>query len=620
MMDQQTFTPGPASEHKYQLLLELGRGGMGVASLAVSRGPQGFAKLVVLKSMRKQLVGDAESHRLFLHEARISARLTHPNIVHVYEVTEYDHAPTLVMEYLEGQTLWQILKSAGNSLPLPLHLHILAKVLCGLHAAHELRDYNGKPLNLIHRDVSPHNICVLFDGQVKVLDFGIAKAATSEVETRVGEFKGKVRYMPPEQMMRGEQDRRVDVFAVGVMLWEAIMKRRYWGEMPEGDVISNLVARKLPALPPSGCNLPHQLRFICAQALAADPSDRYPTAGEFQRALEDYLLSEPERAFAEDDLAAFMSRHFNVERQTAREVIERHLQEAQVQGGGQIAALAGPEPSGPRAVLLMPSAKAVRPETTTPILGTPSTSKRKTAPVPQQRATPQSATPVLRAEAPQPSSSKAESGADAPAGPAAPAVKPAHRPPARLYRNFFTSMLLGMAAAGLAMLALYGFIGIRDVLVDSKQAAPRCGAGLKACGGVCVSVDDPAHGCGADTCDACSVPNATPRCNKHGVCDVAACHAGFDDCDADKKNGCETNLRTDPDHCTSCERRCPVLPHAQRGCGDACTVWRCQDGFQDCNGSAADGCEVDPISDPANCGRCGHACRSGHACRDGVCQ
>jgi hypothetical protein len=135
-----------------------------------------------------------------------------------------------------------------------------------------------------------------------------------------------------------------------------------------------------------------------------------------------------------------------------------------------------------------------------------------------------------------------------------------------------------------------------------------------------VSVDDPAYGCGGDSCDACTVPSATARCNRHGACDVAACHLGFDDCDGDSKNGCETNVRIDPDHCTSCERRCPTLPHAQRGCGDACTVWRCQDGFHDCNGSAGDGCEVDTANDPANCGRCHQACGSGHGCRGGVCQ
>jgi hypothetical protein len=167
------------------------------------------------------------------------------------------------------------------------------------------------------------------------------------------------------------------------------------------------------------------------------------------------------------------------------------------------------------------------------------------------------------------------------------------RRPARPYRSFFASMLVGMSVVAVATLALFGFTG--RAIVDATQArapAPGCAPGLKSCGGQCVSLDDPAYGCGAATCEPCGLPSATARCNRHGACDVAQCHAGFDDCDADGKNGCETNVRIDPDHCTSCERRCPTLPHAQRGCGDACTIWRCEPGFHDCNGAVSDGCEV----------------------------
>jgi serine/threonine protein kinase len=610
-MDQNSFSSSQASELKYQLLLELGRGGMGVANLAVSRGPQGFAKLVVLKMMRKQLVGDAESYRMFLQEARISARLTHPNIVHVYEVTEYDHAPTLVMEYLEGQTLWQVLKSAGHALPLPLHLHVLTKVLSGLHAAHELRDYDGTPLNLVHRDVSPQNVCVLFDGQVKVLDFGIAKAATSEVETRVGEFKGKVRYMPPEQLVRGQQDRRVDIFAVGVMLWEAIMGRRYWGDTAEGDVYASLLAKKIPALPPPGAAAPHQLRFICAQALAADPNCRYGTAAEFQRDLEDYLLAQPDRALAEDELGIFMSRHFDGERETARRVIEAHLREVQM--------LSDPEPpdgggAGGRAsddtekgASLMPTEAAPAADHDTRVLETKSASRWK----PAAAASPPPAAP-------------------APALAAAPVmgVAPASmvsRGTAWGGRPFAVATVAGVAVLALVLLGLFGAAGLGRMVragqsTRAEAEPPRCGQGLKSCDGQCVSVDEPAHGCGGDTCDACSVSNATARCNRHGACDIAACHVGFDDCDGAVGNGCETNLRVDPDHCTSCERRCPPLPHAQRGCGDACTIWRCEAGFHDCNGSERDGCEANLASDPENCGSCGHACGAGRLCEGGACR
>ena len=183
---------------------------------------------------------------MFLEEARISARLAHPNIVHVFEVGEHEGCPCIVMEYLEGQPLSSMLVRAPEKPPLPLHLHVLAKALAGLHAAHELRDYDGTSLKLVHRDVSPHNVFVLFDGQVKVLDFGIAKAAGSEIETRTGSPKGKIRYMSPEQLIRDPLDRRADVFSVGVLMWEALVRRRMWGEMEEGEVTRALLNRKIP--------------------------------------------------------------------------------------------------------------------------------------------------------------------------------------------------------------------------------------------------------------------------------------------------------------------------------------------------------------------------------------
>src|SRR4029078_2993276 len=203
-MEESIYTPSSTRGNgtsKYQLVMELGKGGMGIAHLAMSRGPQGFTKLLVLKIMRRELVAEADLHQMFLEEGRISARLAHPNIVHVFEVDEHEGCPCIVMEYLEGQPLSSLLTRAPQRPPRELHLHILARALAGLHAAHELRDYDGTPLRLVHRDVSPHNVFVLFDGQVKVLDFGIAKAAGSEVETRTGTPKGKIRYMPPDQLL-----------------------------------------------------------------------------------------------------------------------------------------------------------------------------------------------------------------------------------------------------------------------------------------------------------------------------------------------------------------------------------------------------------------------------------
>jgi hypothetical protein len=312
-----------------------------------------------------------------------------------------------------------------------------------------------------------------------------------------------------------------------------------------------------------------------------------------------------------------MTRHFDAERQTARALIGSHLQEAK--SDGRITAQVAAEASEPAPALLMPTRKSGNEhEAETRLLGSSASPETKT---PSERPSP--AAPETAAAGPPPASP-----GEIPAGEAvapstsAPAVEGQRtrsgRRPRGALRDFFAYTLVGLIVG---TLTLFGFTA-REI-VDAMQldgTTPRCGAGFKPCGGQCVSVDDPAYGCGPETCDACNVPNAGARCNRRGACDVATCYAGFDDCDTDSKNGCETNVRTDPDHCTSCERRCPALRHAQRGCGDACTVWRCDEGFHDCNGAASDGCEIDTRSDVENCGRCGRACRPGESCRDGACR
>ena len=326
-MEEASYTPSKANGPKYQLLMELGKGGMGVVHLAMSRGPQGFTKLLVLKIMRRELLGEQDLLQMFLEEARISARLAHPNIVHVFEVGEHEGCPCIVMEYLEGQPLSSMLVRAPEKPPLALHLQVLARALSGLHAAHELRDYDGTSLKLVHRDVSPHNVFVLFDGQVKVLDFGIAKAVGSEIETRTGSPKGKIRYMSPEQLIRDPLDRRADVFSVGVLMWEALARRRMWGEMEEGEVTRALLNRKIPPLP-EGAQIPAELRPICARALAPDPADRYPSAEAFQRDIEKYLQGLPEPCGAEE-LGAFLRTQFGELRQATKKLIDFHIKSAQ---------------------------------------------------------------------------------------------------------------------------------------------------------------------------------------------------------------------------------------------------------------------------------------------------
>jgi serine/threonine-protein kinase len=198
-------TPNSASSprnrgEKYRELAELGRGGSAIVTLAVARGPGGFNKLVVLKRVREEFRDEGDAIRLFFDEARLAARMSHPNVVQTNEVIERAGLPVIVMEYLQGQTLQAILvapKRRDNvrSLELRLHLQVIYQALAGLGYAHTLRSFDGKPMNLVHRDVTPHNLFITYDGHVKLLDFGIAKLSSSSVQTTAGVVKGKLVYM-----------------------------------------------------------------------------------------------------------------------------------------------------------------------------------------------------------------------------------------------------------------------------------------------------------------------------------------------------------------------------------------------------------------------------------------
>jgi serine/threonine-protein kinase len=207
----------PQEIGRYRVLTELGQGGTANVYLAVSSSLEGFNKLVVLKRMKPQLSSEPGFATMFLDEARLAARLSHANIVQTYEVTKDGELPVIVMEYLEGQTLANIIarSSERSSLALHHHLSIISESLTGLQYSHDLRDFDDKPLQVVHRDMTPHNVFVTFDGQVKILDFGIAKLSGSLVETESGVIKGKLRYIPPEQIVNEGVDRRADVYSVG---------------------------------------------------------------------------------------------------------------------------------------------------------------------------------------------------------------------------------------------------------------------------------------------------------------------------------------------------------------------------------------------------------------------
>jgi eukaryotic-like serine/threonine-protein kinase len=315
----------PRGEGRYRPIATLGEGGMARVLLTVSSGPAGVRKLLVVKQIRPELAHDTEFVAMFLDEARLAARLSHPNVIHTYEVGIDEAGPFIVMEYLDGQSMQALIaKVKRANIPLGVHLRILTKVLAGLHYAHELKDYNGTPLHVVHRDVSPQNVFIGYDGYVKVVDFGVAKVAGSAERTAAGTFKGKLGYIAPEQLSGDIVDRRADVFGVGVMLWEALAKRRLTANETAATVMHKRLQGMMPSVRELNPDLPDELVAICDMAMALEPDERFATAAEMQQALEVYL--ETARLRIDDrEIGALVSQAFASERSNIRHVIEQQI-------------------------------------------------------------------------------------------------------------------------------------------------------------------------------------------------------------------------------------------------------------------------------------------------------
>ncbi len=315
---------------KYRPIAEIGRGGMADVYLAVVQGPAGFNKLVVIKKTRPELAQDPEFLAMFLDEARLAARLNHPNVVQTTEVGQEGERYFIAMEYLDGQPLNRIRARAPGAFTTLMQVRVLADVLAGLHHAHELCDFDGTPLGVVHRDATPQNVFVTYDGLIKVVDFGIAKALDSSSETRTGVVKGKVTYMAPEQA-RGERvDRRADIFAVGVMLWEGIAGRRMWKGVPELTVVHELINGKLPSIRDAVPEVPDALARICERAMAVAPDERFATAQEMHDALQEYLDGAGHTSAR--DVGKFVAEKFAEDRAKVKTLIESQLKDIRWSG------------------------------------------------------------------------------------------------------------------------------------------------------------------------------------------------------------------------------------------------------------------------------------------------
>jgi serine/threonine-protein kinase len=307
----------------YRIVTKLGEGGMAKVYLGMALKGR-FRKLVVVKLMSGECASIPEAREMFLEEAELAARLNNPNVVSTFEVGEDELGQFIAMEYLEGQTYGTLLRKLGRgNLALAHHIDVLIQVLAGLHYAHEFVDYDGTPLGIVHRDVTPQNVFLTYDGLVKLVDFGVAKAACQNHETRAGVIKGKLAYLAPEQATAAPLDRRADIFAVGVMLWEALAGRRLASGHLDVAVIHNRVHGLEPRIREVVPDAPTRLAEICDRAMALRAEDRFSTAREMADALQEALEELPGRA-ALPPLGALVSETFAAERSELRTTIEQH--------------------------------------------------------------------------------------------------------------------------------------------------------------------------------------------------------------------------------------------------------------------------------------------------------
>jgi serine/threonine protein kinase len=301
---------GPQQYGPYLLLEKIGAGGMAEVFRAVRNGPQGFVRQFAIKRIIPRHAESSDFVEMFCNEARLSALLSHPNLVQVYDFGEIDGSYYLAMEYLKGRTVLSVMRSLhARRRPFPVEAvaYIARQVALGLAYAHSLRDPEGEALNLVHRDVNPSNVMLLKSGTVKVLDFGIAKAPSlTTLQTQAGLVKGKLSYAPPEQLKCRPLDGRADVFSLGVTLWEMATMRKLFGGRTDFETVTNVMTKTV--LPPSSQrpDIPPAFDEIVLSALQRDPELR-PDARTLAVRLGDFLV---DTRFRDDSLADLMRELF----------------------------------------------------------------------------------------------------------------------------------------------------------------------------------------------------------------------------------------------------------------------------------------------------------------------
>jgi len=313
---------------RYRLCLELASGGMSTVYLARMQGGVGVHSFVALKVLKPQLAADPTFVEMFLDEARLASLIHHPNVCDVVDYRIQDGVSYLAMEHLSGQSLSAVRRQllVDDAMPVGQYVGIVARIIAdaaeGLHAAHELTDARGEPLAVVHRDVSPENVFITYDGCVKIMDFGIAATAQQRHRTQPGTVKGKYAYIAPEVLKGQKPTRRADVWSLGVVAWEMLAGgRRLFDGENDVDILRAVSEAEIPAPSSVRPGIPAELDEIVLRALQRDPAVRYPTTRELGRKLI-YLLAEQRLAVGLAELAEFMDRLFRNGRACARQLLD----------------------------------------------------------------------------------------------------------------------------------------------------------------------------------------------------------------------------------------------------------------------------------------------------------
>jgi serine/threonine-protein kinase len=314
---------------RYEVIAQIASGGMGTVYLARLEGVGGFQRLCAIKLMHPHLAQDPQFVAMLLDEARLAARIHHPNAVSIIDVCESERGYYLVMEYVEGFTLEDILCHPDLDAParMRLGLRILHDGATGLHAAHELKDHDGQPFGLVHRDVSPQNILVGVDGIGRITDFGVARAAARITSSRPGMIKGKPSYMAPEQARGEEMDRRTDVFALGIILWEVLTgEQLFYSEAGEAAMLVRVMYDEVRKPSERNPVVPAELDAIAMKALDRKPEERYQTARQFAETLL-RTATKLDLIASNNELADHMQTLFQRDITERRASIQRHIAE-----------------------------------------------------------------------------------------------------------------------------------------------------------------------------------------------------------------------------------------------------------------------------------------------------